>query len=173
LKIEIRQEGKNDFQYVYKLISTSFGRENEAKLVENIRERNAYIPQLSIVATYEDDIVGHILFSKIEIIDIHQNIFDSWALAPLSVNPNYQKKGIGAALIKAGIDIAKELNFKSIIVLGNKDYYSKFGFLPTYNWNIKAPFIVNRESFMAIELVENGLKNVNGIVKYSKEFDEV
>jgi putative acetyltransferase len=171
LNIRIRQEVDTDFQNVYELISASFGRENEAKLVDNLRVSNALVPALSLVALINNKIVGHILLSKIVIINDYQTEFESLALAPLSVEPEYQKRGIGSTLIKAGIEKAKELNFKSVIVLGHKAYYPKFGFMPADKWSIKAPFTVNRESFMAIELVTDGLKNVSGIVKYPKEFD--
>jgi predicted N-acetyltransferase YhbS len=125
------------------------------------------------VATIENKIVGHILFSRIVIIDNNQNEFESLALAPIAVRPEYQKKGIGGQLIKSGIDKARELKFKSIIVLGHEHYYPKFGFVPTVKWKIIAPFDVSPNVFMGLELVIDGLKNVSGTVKYPKEFDIV
>ena len=70
-------------------------------------------------------------------------------------------------------EVAKELGFKSIIVLGHEHYYPKFGFEPAEKWNIKAPFEVPSNVFMAIELVPDGLKNITGIVNYAKEFETV
>ncbi len=76
-------------------------------------------------------------------------------------------------MIKYGINTVKKLGFESVIVLGHKDYYPKFGFETASKWNIKAPFDVPDKAFMVIELVENGLLGISGIVRYSKEFEKV
>jgi putative acetyltransferase len=173
MNLIIRQENKDDLQDIYEINTLAFRQENEAKLVELLRVSKTFVPELSLVATIDNKIVGHILFTKIKIVDDNQNEFDSLALAPMAIRPDIQKKGIGGQLIKAGLNKAKELNFKSVIVLGHKHYYPKFGFVPTNKWNIKSPFDVPMEAFMGIELIEGGLKNVSGIVKYPKEFDTV
>ena len=66
--------------------------------------------------------------------------------------------------------MAKELGYNSIIVLGHDKYYPKFGFKKAGTWGIKAPFEVPEENFMAIELNEDSLKNVSGVVRYANEF---
>ncbi|MDQ0242938.1 putative N-acetyltransferase YhbS [Bacillus fengqiuensis] len=94
------------------------------------------------------------------------------ALAPVSVVPEYQKKGIGSQLIHTALKNAKERGYHSVIVLGHKSYYPKFGFKTASSWNIKAPFEVPDEVFMALELTADSLKNVQGVVHYSKAFSE-
>ncbi len=143
-------------------------------MVDALRKNiDVFIPELSLVAIIDDQIVGHLLFSKIKIENNNKNEFDSLALAPMAVRPEFQKKGIGGQLIKQGLDIATKLNFKSVIVLGHEHYYPKFGFVATEKWNIKSPFEVPTNVFMGLELVEDGLKNVSGTVKYPKEFETV
>lgn len=173
MNLKIRQENKVDFTEIYEINTLAFKQENEAKLVNLLRESNAFITELSLVAAIDSRIVGHILFSRIIIIDNNQNEFESLALAPIAVRPDFQKNGIGSELIRVGLDKARELKFKSVIVLGHKHYYPKFGFLPTNKWDIKSPFDVPTEAFMGIELIEDGLKNVRGTVKYPIEFDIV
>lgn len=175
MDIIIRQETKDDFNEVFKLNHKAFGQDSEAKLVDALRNNpTVFVPELSLVATIDNKIVGHILFTKIKIENDTQNVFDSLALAPMAVKPDNQKKGIGRQLIRVGLDKARELNFQSVIVLGHKDYYPKFGFEPTTKWNIKSPFsISDKGNFMGIELVMDGLKNVSGTVKYPKEFEIV
>lgn len=173
MDIKIRQENKSDFKEIFELHTIAFGRENEAKLVELLRKTEAFIVALSLVAELDNKIVGHILLTKIKIIDDKQHEFESLALAPIAVSPLYQKKGIGKRLIKTGLEKAKELKFKSVIVLGHEHYYPKFGFIPANQWDIKAPFDVSTNVFMGLELIQNGLKNVSGIVKYPKEFEVV
>lgn len=173
MELKVKQENKLDYNAVYNINKLAFGEEGEAKLVELLRNSKAFVPELSLVATIGSNIIGHILFTKIKIIDINQNEFESLALAPMAVNPEFQKKGIGRQLIKTGLDKAREMNFKSVIVLGHKNYYPKFGFKPTKKWGITAPYDVPTSAFMGLELVTDGFKDVRGIVKYPKEFEEI
>lgn len=171
MQVEIRQENTNDIASIFELNKVAFGQENEAKLVDLLRNSNSFIPELSLVAIFDNEIVGHILFSKINIINDNKDKFESLALAPMAVKSEFQNNGISGQLIQSGLDKAKELQHKSVIVLGHKHYYPKFGFAPADKWNIKSPYNVPREVFMALELTTDGLKNVSGLVKYPKEFE--
>ena len=171
MNLTIRQENIADYEKIYELNLIAFEEKEEAILVDLLRKKDEFIPQLSLVALLNDEIVGHILFTKIKIIDDNENKQESLALAPMAVLPKYQKKGIGGKLINEGLNIAAKLNFKSVIVLGHEHYYPKFGFVPTVKWNIKPPFEVPANAFMGIELVKNSLENVSGIVRYPKEFE--
>ena len=173
MEIKIRKETQSDYTDVYNLNKVAFKQDAESKLIELLRKSSAFIPELSIVAIIDNNIVGHILFTKIIIKAENGTEYNSLALAPMSVIPKYQAKGIGGQLIKHGLNTAKRLGFESVIVLGHKDYYPKFGFKAASQWNIKAPLDVPDNVFMAIELVENGLRGISGVVKYPKEFEEV
>lgn len=173
-KIIIRQETKDDFNEVFKLNQIAFGQDNEAKLVDALRSNSTvFVPELSLVATENNRTVGHILFSKIIIKDDQGNQNESLGLAPMAVRPEFQKVGIGGQLIKKGLEIAKKMGFKSVILLGHESYYPKFGFEPADKWKIKAPFDVPSNVFMAIELDKDGLKDISGTVIYPKEFETV
>ena len=91
------------------------------------------------------------------------------ALAPLSVLPEYQRKGIGKALIQEGHKIAKELGYTHAIVLGSEKYYPKSGYSPAEGFGINAPFDVPSENFMACVLNETGAE-IHGTIKYAPEF---
>lgn len=169
----IRKESASDHPKVYELNKIAFGQDNEAKLVDLLRNSDSFIPELSLVVALGNKIVGHILFTKIRIKSDDDKEFDSLALAPMAVKPEFQKQGIGAKLIQTGLLKAKELGHKSVIVLGHEHYYPKFGFVPAKKWKIKAPFDVPENVFMGIELVADGLKNVTGTVQYPKEFELV
>ncbi|MGE6365244.1 GNAT family N-acetyltransferase [Bacillus paramycoides] len=173
MNITIRQEQKNDYSKTEEVVKQAFLNEEfsdktEHELVSRIRECDAFIPEVSIVAV-DEEIVGHIMLSKITIEQDGATV-DSLALAPVSVAPSHQKKGIGGKLIAAAIEKAKELGYGSVVVLGHQDYYPKFGFKKASDWNIKAPFEVPDEVFMAMELRENALQGVEGVVQYSEAF---
>ena len=174
MNLIILQEIKQDFDAVFQLIKMAFENEpisdkTEHYLVERLRKSNAFIPELSLVAETENRIIGHILLTKIQIKNT-QNTFDSFALAPVSVHPVYQRKGVGAKLIKQAHKSATALGYKAIILIGHQDYYPRFSYLPAHTFGIELPFKIPPENCMAIELVENGLKGVTGRVEYPAEF---
>ena len=138
-------------------------------MVERLRKSDAFIPQLSLVAIVENQVVGHILLSKIHI-DNGSQLFEALALAPVSVHPDFQKKGIGGQLILESHKRAKQLGHSRIILLGHKDYYPRFGYEKTSKYNIQLPFEAPEESCMVIALRANGLEGVSGMVVYSDAF---
>lgn len=173
--VTIRQERQTDYRKTEEVVQQAFLNEEfsdkkEHALVKRIRECDAFIPELSIVAV-DEEIVGHIMLSKITIEQDGASV-DSLALAPVSVATGYQKKGIGVKLIVAALEKAKELGYGSVVVLGHPEYYPKFGFKKASEWNIKAPFEVSEEVFMVMELTENALESVEGVVQYSSAFAE-
>jgi putative acetyltransferase len=169
--MKIRQENPQDFKAVYSINRLAFEQEGENQLIEKIREGDTFIPELSLVAEQDGKIIGHILFSKIKIIG--EQTYPSLVLAPMSVHPDFQNKGIGSELVTIGLQIAKNLQFEHIIVLGHKDYYPKFGFQKASTWNIRCSFEVPDDHFMAIELVDGSLKNKSVLVEYPPVFYEV
>jgi predicted N-acetyltransferase YhbS len=176
MEIKLRQENKNDFESVFQLIEKAFEKEEysdhkEQFLVERLRKSEAFIPELSIVAEVDNKIVGHILFTKLKVVN-ESDSFESLALAPVSVLPEFQGKGIGSKLILYGHEIAKGLGYKSVILLGHQDYYPRFGYELCEKYNIKMPFDVPPENYMVIALTEDGLKDVSGEVVYPKAFFE-
>ena len=176
MNISIRQEKKTDYSAVFELIENAFkdlemSDHKEQFLVQRLRNSTAFVPELSLVAEYEHEIIGHILLTKIRIKN-DQSEFQSLALAPVTVLPKYQKQGIGGMLIEEAHKKAKELGFKSVILLGHADYYPRFGYRKASEYGIKLPFDVPDEYCMVIELTENALAGVKGTVEYPKEFNE-
>ncbi|MBS4192861.1 N-acetyltransferase [Bacillus sp. FJAT-49705] len=174
----IRKEQESDYDSTEKVVKTAFASadhsdQNEHKLVLRIRLSNVFIPELSLVAAGKDndEILGHILLSKVLIGNGNKKT-GSLALAPISVLPDYQNKGIGKSLIQGALQKAKELGFQSVIVLGHPEYYPKFGFRKSSLWQIKAPFDVPEEALMAIELQKGSLDNASGVVEYPSVFFE-
>ena len=119
--MNIRKEKPKDYKAIYAVVRDAFGSAehadgNEQDLVNALRKGKAYIPELSLVAEENEKIIGHIMFTKAR---VGENVV--LALAPLSVLPEYQRKGIGTALIKEGHRIAQELGYGYSVVLGSEN----------------------------------------------------
>jgi predicted N-acetyltransferase YhbS len=171
MDVLIRPEEKKDYEEIKKLNDLAFGQSNEGKMIEHLRDNSKYIPELSLVATIDDDIVGHILFFPVEI-KHDSEIHTVLSLAPMAVHPDFQKKGIGSKLVIVGLKKAEESGYTSVIVVGHPSYYPRFGFQPASNWNIRLPMDVPDEVFMALELKQDGLKGCHGVVEFPKEYEE-
>ncbi|MNQ02449.1 acetyltransferase [compost metagenome] len=175
--MNIRKEENKDHKEVFDLIKNAFENEEysdhkEQFLVERLRNSDSFVPELSLVAEIDGQIVGYILMTKIKIVNDNLQKTISLALAPVAVLKKYQGKGIGGKLIRKAHQKAKELEFSSVILLGHEKYYPRFGYKMTKNYEIKLPFEVPDENCMLIELTEDALKDVKGIVEYPKEFYE-
>lgn len=122
--IVISPESAQDVQQVQHVIREAFESTEEADLVSLLRNDSGWIPALSLVAKDEKGlVVGHALCTRASI-----GSFPSLTLAPVSVLPTYQGTGVGGALIKACIEVAKGLGEKTMTVLGHPEYYPRFGF---------------------------------------------
>jgi len=131
----------------------------------------AFVPGLSLVAEVENNLVGYILLTAIEIKTSEDEI-KSLALASVAVLPEFQGKGIGGKLIEAAHERARDLGYKSVILLGHEKYYPRFGYQLADKFGISLLFDVPKKNCMAIELRANALKNIQGEVVYPKEFFE-
>jgi putative acetyltransferase len=154
---------------VFRVVRDAFGQDDEARLVDALRASDAFIPELSLVALEGEAIVGHVLFTRLVIRDDDVS-HDGLALAPVAVAPSHQRKGVGSALIRRGLEEARHLGHEAVIVLGHREYYPRFGFAPAQARGIRAPFPVDDLSFMALALRPGGLDGVRGIVEYAPPF---
>lgn len=225
----LRPETPADTAAIAKVNRLAFGQENEGRLVEEIRRGPGFDPRLSLVAEEGGRVIGHILFSPIEILlaanaaqtevcatgvgqtsvgprgrvstsslrdvsELEPTPEDgrrgelsndrsvpaptgagcpALALAPMAVRPEFQRRGIGSALVRAGLDSARSLGHRVVIVLGHPRYYPRFGFRPARPLGIDPPFPCRDEVFMALELVPGALVGVRGTVRYPPAFDGV
>lgn len=170
--IIIRPETLEDSNVIFEVNKLAFGQENEARLVENIRQAANFNPKLSLVAIKNEKVVGHLLFSPI-IIQTPKGDIPALALAPLAVCPEFQNQGIGSKLVKQGLEECQGLEYKVVVVIGHPNYYTRFGFSSATAKGLSAPFPVPDEAFMILELVPGTLDGINGMVKYPLSFDEV
>lgn len=161
----IRSVTPADHRVVEAVITAAFNQRDEADLVEQLRRDGDVL--FERVATLGDAVVGHILFSRLPIIGSDKSIIAAASLAPLCVRPDCQNRGIGADLVGAGLDECRKRRIPAIIVVGDPDYYQRFGFTAIAARPLAAPFA--GPHFMAIELQPGVLKD-GGKVRYPTAF---
>src|SRR5690554_6109216 len=176
MKIIIREENNTDHNAMFELIRKDFEQvdlsdNQEQFLVQRLRKSTAFIPELSMVAEINNEIIGYILLTKLKIKNGNDE-YDSLALAPITVLPAYQGKVIGGMLIQEAHKKPRELGCQSVVLLGHEKYYPKFGYKQADTFGIELPFDVPKENCMAIELIENSLDGLSGLIEYPKEFYE-
>ena len=168
----IRKENKSDYDEIYELVKQSFATTDfsdgtEADYLNEIRKKNTFIPELSLVAENEEGkLVGQIVLYKMTIMST-EGEYTELVLSPISVHPDYFGRGIASKLINESFFIAKNMGYKAVFLCGNPNFYSKFGFKPSYQYNI---FHIEDESkkadyCMVHELIEGALSGVSGKVE--------
>lgn len=164
--IKVRKERPEDGPAIRLVHEQAFGGSSEANLVEMLREANK--APISLVVTYDEQVVGHILFSPVTIAPA-QPSFKCIGLAPVGVLPEFQRRGIGSLLIQAGLRECREAGYDIAVVLGDPIYYSRFGFSRAADYGLGNEYGVD-EHFMAIEFRTGALAEVSGTVRYQPEF---
>jgi putative acetyltransferase len=165
--IEIREENPGDVAAIRDLNKRAFGQDQEGHIVDALRSDGAAL--LSLVATLNGQVVGHIMYSPLSIGDR----LTGAALGPMAVLPEHHRQGIGSKLVEAGNRKLKDAGCPFIIVLGHADYYRRFGFRPASTHGITCEWEVPDEVFMVLVLDQARMQGVSGLAKYRHEFSSV
>jgi putative acetyltransferase len=165
----IRREQPGDLPEIHRVVAGAFGRDQEASIVEKLRKNCNSI--LSLVALTDSKVVGHILFSPVVVEGKHGKLVGT-GLAPLAVLPGYQRKGIGTQLMQMGISRIKEGGCPYIIVIGDPEYYTRFGFEPAGRFGISCEWNVQYEAFMILMLDRKAMNGITGVARYRREWAE-
>jgi putative acetyltransferase len=166
--VEVRAEAKGDRAAVREVLVRAFPSDAEARLVEALRGKTE--PQVSLVA--EDPrggVIGHVLFTPVE---IRSKLESSTAigLGPLAVMPERQRAGVGIALARAGLAACAAIEEPVVLVLGDPDYYSRFGFRPAWDFGLHYRAPGPNPAFMVCELRPGALRGRRGEVVYHAAF---
>ena len=157
--IHVRDESPGDWKAIYQVVSSTFGRLSEAELVGALREADDSI--VSLVADDDGQIIGYVLLSKMVA------PFSALALAPVSVIPPRQRSGIGSALIKRAVSKARDEGWAAIFVLGNPNYYKRFGFDQEAAAGFTSPYAGRH--FMVLKLSPS-LPATTGVLRHAPAF---
>jgi putative acetyltransferase len=167
--IIIRPELSTDIAAIRHVNVQAFGQDKEAVLIDKLRKHGMLT--LSLVAVQDDKLVGHIAFSPV-VIESKLTHFEAITLAPIAVLPEYQRRGIGGQLIRAGLAECRNLGHEIVVIVGYSEYYPRFGFMPAKPKGIECEFEVPDEAWMILELRNGALAGRIGTVKFRPEFKE-
>jgi putative acetyltransferase len=166
----IRHEEPQDIAAIRFVNEQAFGGSGEANAIDALRDRGAVT--LSLVAVIGDQVVGHLFFSPAAI-ESADRAWPALGLAPLSVLPEYQRQGIGTALMNAGLEECRRLGHGRVIVLGHPGYYPRFGFERASQHHVRFEFEAPDEACMILALQPSALDGVTGLAKYQPEWNGV
>jgi putative acetyltransferase len=151
---------------IRELNKRGFEQAQEANIVDALRANGA--ASLSLVATLNDLVVGHIMYSPAEVGQL-----TGAALGPMAVLPEHQRQGVGGKLIEAGTRQLKDAGCPFIVVVGHADYYPRFGFRPARPLGITCEWEVPDNVFLLLVLDPERMRGVAGMAKYRHEFSTV
>jgi len=165
--IKLRLEKPEDYKIVENLTREAFWNVHvpgcsEHYLMYSMRNSDAFIKELDIVAEIDGRIVGNIVYTKAKILGDDGNSYDVICFGPISVLPKFQGKGIGGVLIEHTKNLAKQLGYRAILIYGDPEYYSRYGFVAAKTYGIGTPDNMYAVPLQAYELFSGALHNCEG-----------
>lgn len=167
MELIIRNETESDYRKVEELTREAFWNIHvpgcdEHYLVHTLRNSKQFIPELDFVAVADGMIVGNIMYAHSSIMTYDNEKYQVITFGPISVLPSHQNLGIGSKLIEVTKKKAFEMGFTAILIYGDPEYYSRFGFVAAEEYNIKSSSGMYAAALQAYELYPNALKGVSG-----------
>jgi putative acetyltransferase len=154
--MELREELPGDKESVREIHLRAFGDHGlvVADLVDTLRETITPKDGLSLVAGHNGQIVGHVMFTR-SLLDAPRRLVEVHVLSPLAVTPECQKRGIGSALVRKGLNTLARRAVPLVFLEGDPGYYSRFGFAPGCDLGFRKPSLrIPDGAFQAIRLPE-------------------
>ena len=158
--MDVREEIDTDHDDVRAVVVAAFGQPTEAALVDALRRDGD--AEISLVAIEDNDVIWHIMLSAVTA------PVRAVALAPVSVMLSHQGRGIGSILIRESLKLAKSRTWQAVFVLGEPDYYSRFGFRTDIAAAFASPY--SGPYFMALDLTGGALAGKSGSIAYASAF---
>ena len=163
--IVLREEKAGDLEAIRAIHTQAFNRPDEGRLVDALRD--AGLTRLSLVALVSSAPAGHILFSEI-VLKTAKDPVSALALAPVAVRPEFQRRRLGRALILAGLRRVRELGHRIVLVLGEPEYYGRFGFTVELARGVRSPW--SGPHYMGLEFEPGALEGLEAEAIYPPPF---
>ena len=165
----VRPETPSDYEAIDELLRSAFGGAEESQLVRLVRASDNYVSDLALVAEENGQVVGHIMFSYVTLKDDEE--FRVLALAPMAVTPERQRRGIGGALVEAGLELADDRGEPLVILVGHPTYYPRFGFESARRYGIEPPSADVPDAAFMVRRLSGYSERYRGRVVYPPAFD--
>jgi len=159
LSLSIRPELHSDFDAIERLHERAFGPGRFARTAFRLREGGSHDFALSFTAN-----VGTLLVGSVRLSPIWAGQIRALVLGPLTVEPAFKERGIGAALMARSLEAAREAGAPLVVLVGDEPYYARFGFKPIPPGQLRLPGPVDPARFLACELTEGALAKARGPV---------
>ncbi len=181
IRITLRPETPEDFPIISELVRRTFAEHTgysdglaEVALIDEIRASRYYLPELSFVALLDGEIVGHFMLSAFPLSPTPQGGYAAapggfLLLAPVAVHADHYHQGIGETMLRIGLDIAKQQDYKGILVEGDYHFYNRFGFVTSLDFGIRATSgfpLEEPRCLMVMETRPGSLAGTQGYVVY-------
>ena len=179
LEYVLRNEHPDDYHEVDNLTRETFWNLHqpgcdEHLLAHKLRLSEAFVPELDFVAvTPQGKILGNILYSRSKVVAADGTEHTTLTFGPLSVLPEFQKQGVGGALVRHSLGEAARLGYKGVIIFGHPSYYPRFGFQNAARFGITTGDGKNFDAFMALELAPSSLSGISGRFAHAPAFDDL
>ncbi len=174
----IRSEKVSDIEAIDNLLKAAFETEAEAHLVKNLRDHGALLFSLLVLDKGTEEIAAYLALSPVTIESSEGKARQALGLAPVAVSPRFQSQGLGSLIVRHWFEEYAEDFFQAVVVLGEPEYYQRFGFENAAQYNIfwsgnSDKKLELLDYFMIKELKKGFLKKVEGFAFYHPAFDEV
>lgn len=174
----IRLERKEDYRTVENLTREAFWNVYQPGCVEHYvlhcyRNNPDFIPELDFVMETDAGIIGHVMFSKAQIFQMDGTPFPAWTFGPISIAPEYKRKGYGLELLNYAIGKAREMGIGVLCMEGNIEFYKHAGFVLASSLNIHyhdEPVESEVPYFLAQELIPGYLNSIEGVYHTPKGY---
>ena len=165
----IRQEQPADYDEVYQLVKIAFVTTSDddgttPDYLNELRGKDVFIPELSLVVEIDGILAGQIVLYKTIITTPQGTPLTELLLSPISVHPNYFRRGIARAMVEDALSIASQMGYRAVFLCGDPEIYSKLGFVPTYCYSIFHKDDKTAEWSMVRELYEGALDGITGTI---------
>ena len=168
--VRIRAEEPGDADAIRRIHHAAFGGTAEGHIVDDLRETEWSIEGGSLVALDEGDrVVGHVLLSRGDLVGSDRQTWVIGVIGPVAVLPECQGRGIGAGLMRAAIDVARQRSLPLVALLGHAAYYPRFGFEPARAIGAEPPRPWADENWLALRL-PGWTPELRGTVHYPPAF---
>lgn len=166
--MRVRPETDVDEPVVQEVVGAAFGGEQVPALLDALRSSVAWLG-LSFVAELEDEVVGHVSYTR-GWVDAPERVVEVLVLSPLSVRPDRQRRGVGAALVRASLDLLRDRDEPLVFLEGDPGYYRRLGWHPAREWGFTPPSVrIPDPAFQAVRLPAYGA-GLTGALVYPDVF---